>query len=625
MTGTTVNIRQQRYDRSSSVGCIEEPHLSLQEIEPLRWDRALESSVQALHETMNSPAYWQFPNNTASMWTRELQDVQGTLSRAMKGGEGSSGVQSPSSDTTVKLGNGGYGHSGSLTSSSVANVTVITPEVDDAQTSRTSELENPLSLHSRPLAGISNNPSRRNHFDDPNQTYAKHNMGVLPPGLAPPVQIHAGTSLELFRFAQNPIRATFDDAALHLSNFSNPLGSPNDLHVPLQMNLHQRRFSGRMSSLPSIPSPLGPGRTREQLREDEDGGVLLSSVPNGAVLRDYKMGCTSLEGNATQMKKSMQRKRVPSSPKVQQYVSTGSMHIPPVFDVYPPSAQIKVEGNIFSPLPGFVNGPGHSRKYTDPFIDHEPTQNDSAYVNYTRLSGTATPFRLSSQSSMCLPPTPLTATWPTSASATFRLACPPTLAFAPPQSLPASRGRPPMRSNLTILLPPLSSIQGRHQHTPEARARLEAQRPNCEEWICIEAAKIAQLARLRHAAERRYRETHAEQDYKSWQQIEVVFADATNLEKRQEERRNLFLNEKGMTALRTPKIEDMSAASRERGGKDGEEKLLGFKMALMERECVEVKRDEDEEAITVEMLATLSLEEKKALRKHLVRRLERRS
>jgi hypothetical protein len=78
-----------------------------------------------------------------------------------------------------------------------------------------------------------------------------------------------------------------------------------------------------------------------------------------------------------------------------------------------------------------------------------------------------------------------------------------------------------------------------------------------------------------------------------------------------------------MVALKTDKVRDTSAANRSQGGKEGEEKLLGFKMALMERECAEVRRGEGEEVFTKEMLATLSVQEKEALRKVLVERLER--
>jgi hypothetical protein len=62
-------------------------------------------------------------------------------------------------------------------------------------------------------------------------------------------------------------------------------------------------------------------------------------------------------------------------------------------------------------------------------------------------------------------------------------------------------------------------------------------------------------------------------------------------------------------------------------GYQEERKLLGFQMAYMERVCIEVMRrtDEDKEedgAITAELLDTLSLEEKKYLKRHLVARLE---
>ena len=133
--------------------------------------------------------------------------------------------------------------------------------------------------------------------------------------------------------------------------------------------------------------------------------------------------------------------------------------------------------------------------------------------------------------------------------------------------------------------------------------------------------------------EKRYLETRSDKDYAAWQTLQAAYEDATNLEKRQEERRNLFLKEKRMEALKTDVVGDMSASSASRGGiekegkegKEGKEKLLGYKMALMERVCAEVKPDGDEEAITGEMLATLSKEEKKAIRKLLVGRMERKA
>jgi hypothetical protein len=186
-----------------------------------------------------------------------------------------------------------------------------------------------------------------------------------------------------------------------------------------------------------------------------------------------------------------------------------------------------------------------------------------------------------------------------------------------------TQDRPPTRSNYLIPPPPLSSIQGKYHHTPEARARLEAQEPVREKWIRTEAAKIGQLARLRQNTYRRWVETNSELNYRNWQKAKAALAEATNTENKKEERRNLFLNLKGMTALKTDKAEDMSADSRERGARGGEEKLLGYQMATMERVCAEVKHGEGDAIITAEMLATLSLHEKKALRKHLLGRLGR--
>ncbi|KAI4687937.1 uncharacterized protein J4E88_003530 [Alternaria novae-zelandiae] len=244
----------------------------------------------------------------------------------------------------------------------------------------------------------------------------------------------------------------------------------------------------------------------------------------------------------------------------------------------------------------------------------------------TRMNGTfGKPFMPSSQSFGQPLRKSSTATWPTSAPATSGFATPASPEDPHSAREPGFQARLPLRSNLPIPPPPLSSISGQYDHSPSARARLDAQKPIRSAWIRSEASKIAQLAKLRHAMEKRYEETRSDKDYAAWQTLQAAYEDATDLEKRQEERRNLFLKEKKMEALKTDVVGDMSAASR--GGMkvegEGEEKLLGYNMALMERVCAEVKPDGDEEAITVEMLATLSKEEKKAIRKLLVGRMER--
>jgi hypothetical protein len=88
----------------------------------------------------------------------------------------------------------------------------------------------------------------------------------------------------------------------------------------------------------------------------------------------------------------------------------------------------------------------------------------------------------------------------------------------------------------------------------------------------------------------------------------------------------------GMSAMKTGVVGDQSAAfSHDQSGEQGEkqEQLLGFKMAYIERIIAEMKiakeekerKEEEEDEITPELLGTLSAEEKKMLRKHLVDRL----
>jgi hypothetical protein len=104
------------------------------------------------------------------------------------------------------------------------------------------------------------------------------------------------------------------------------------------------------------------------------------------------------------------------------------------------------------------------------------------------------------------------------------------------------------------------------------------------------------------------------------------------LEKRQEQRRKMFMS-KGTRVMKTGMeifVNDQSVSFDAADGGAGyqeEKKLLGFQMAYMECVCAEVmlRTDEDKEedgAITAELLDTLSLEEKKDLKRHLVARLE---
>ncbi|RII08324.1 hypothetical protein CUC08_Gglean007733 [Alternaria sp. MG1] len=603
----------------------DESYSSPQDIESQKWSNALENSQRALNESMHSPAYRRLPTSTASIWNSNIPGLQDSSSGTTGNGGDRGVVQSPLTDTRVKLGNNYKGHHNGYVQTSVPRPASIVPEGRFDRGFNTTGLATPLSRHSHTLPRISTESPRQPYFGGSDHAHAK--LATF--------STSSGWLHERGRYSQRPLRFAAHSSALglqddpHPSNLSNPRGSPRTLHTPDRTYSYQRMEGDWMSGLSGIPSPSRPGSMREQLHETN--GIPLCSVPNGTILRDYEMAWRRSAEYGTDMKRSKHRKRGPSSPTVQPYASTGS--ISPAFDITPRSAQIDDEGNIF------INGPGHVRKHTDPFVNSKPVLYGSQSARFP-VARSSIQFQLPSQPSMRRSLTPTTASWPKSApknvpsahpptlvtlpvAATSVRSMPPTPAFFSPVSGPVTQDRPPTRSTSFILSPLLSSIQGKYHHTPGARARLKAQEPVREKWIRTEAAKIGQLARLRQNTYRRWVETNSELNYKNWQKAEAALAEATNTENKKEERRNLFLNLKGMTALKTDKAEDMSADSREGEARDGEEKLLSYQMATMERVCAEVKHGEGDAIITAEMLATLSLDEKKALRRHLLGRLGR--
>ncbi|OWY48263.1 hypothetical protein AALT_g7058 [Alternaria alternata] len=605
---------------------IDESYPSPQDIESQKWSNALENSQRSLNESMHSPAYRRFLTSTASIWNSNIPGLQDSSGGIAGNGGDRSVVQSPLTDTRVKLSNSYKGRHNGYVQASVPKPGSIVPEGRFDRDLNTTGLATSLSLRSHTLPRISTESPCQSYFSGSDHAYAK---------LAT-CSTSSGWLHEQEKHSQRPLRFAAHSSALslqddpHPSNLSNPRGSPRTLHTPDRTEFHERMEGDWISGLSGIPSPSRFGSTGEQLHETN--GIPLCSVPNGTILRDYEMAWRRSAEHGTDMKRSKHRQRGPSSPTGQRYASTGS--ISPAFDITPRSAQIDDEGNIF------INGSGHVRKHTDPFVGSKPVLYGSQSARFP-VARPSTQFQLPSQPSMRRTLTPTTALWSKSApknvpsahpptlaaiplvSATSVRAMPPTPAFLSSVSGPVTQDRPPTRSNSLILPPPLSSIQGKYHHTPEARARLEAQEPVREKWIRTEAAKIGQLARLRQNTYRRWVETNSELNYINWQKAEAALAEATNTENKKEERRNLFLNLKCMTALKTDKAEDMSADSRERGARGGEEKLLGYQMATMERVCAEVKHGEGDAIISAEMLATLSLDEKKALRRHLLGRLGR--
>jgi hypothetical protein len=356
-------------------------------------------------------------------------------------------------------------------------------------------------------------------------------------------------------------------------------------------------MSGRVSSLPTIPLPLGPGRLRTEILKYTEFSSPESEALTPRLLElGHKPPNTVAPGSPRFWYEMLNPEGFTQDFGGPSYKSS-SVH-GHMAGLHQRRGDTDAGGSPSLKSHSFGNGVGHSNQDTDPFVDDAGS----------RTIGTPRHFSLPYQSPSHVPKTP---ELPTASAPVTPLS--PSFVAGP---------APSPRLNLPVPPRPLSSIHGQYQHTPEARARLDAQKKVRSFWIRESAAQIAQLSGLRYVAQRRYEETNNQEDYDAWQQAEAAFAAATDLEIQKEERRNLFLADKGMVALKTDIPGDASASVA--GQAEGEERLLGFKMAYMERVCAEVKREgESEGDITKEMLETLTLEEKKALRAHLVARLAR--
>jgi hypothetical protein len=152
------------------------------------------------------------------------------------------------------------------------------------------------------------------------------------------------------------------------------------------------------------------------------------------------------------------------------------------------------------------------------------------------------------------------------------------------------------RSPLSIPPPPLSAARNL-QYTEEARNKLNAQKAIREHWIHTEAKKIAKLYRAKVTAEQTYSAHPTTYNYAAMQNANKEFEDSVDLGRKQEERRNLFMKDKGMTALKTgpENLASDGHAGLQSCVPGTSRVLLGGSMALMERVCSEaVGRDEIE-------------------------------
>ncbi|KAH5158236.1 hypothetical protein HBH69_070900 [Parastagonospora nodorum] len=400
----------------------------------------------------------------------------------------------------------------------------------------------------------------------------------------------------------------------HRSPDTDKTSPPKDsgIYVPGGFGNHRKMTS---QTMPSVPSPLGP----QALHNLSAALATLMSPDSPMQSSPHRNG-------------QYGRKAKRSQEKI-------DLHV------------LKVSANaVGSPYHRKTpaSGLGHARNITDPFVENNSMGGSSP--------GTS-PFGTHAREDMPLPSTPtvqVPATPPfevrgspsaqrnqnrngssnylgfNSPLARRDFHAPKAPVFQPTPSLPADlpfANGTATRVDLPIPPPPLSTVHGKLQHTQETRDRLNEQAIIRAEWIRTEAAKIAQLSRQMYAAEQQFRSTGSKEDYEVWQRLAAEYAEATDLDKRQEERRNMFMPP-GMTAMRTG-VEnpggDQSAAF---GQSEREGKLLGFKQAYMERICAEMqirmneKAEEDGEEITKEMLAMLKKDEKKVLRQYLADRLK---
>jgi hypothetical protein len=442
----------------------------------------------------------------------------------------------------------------------------------------------------------------------------------------------------------------------HRSPVTDTLSPLKGLDVPDGF-LHHRRTSSRLSLLPNVPSPLGPRHYADDLGSDVSG--LVSPLPaspsqashNKANVKSYPL---TLDFHALKVTASPQGpfgspksttsapgslSPLPISPHRTRYLEKKVIRTPQKFDLHALKVSTNRNGSTYRSSAG--NGFGHDRTITDPFVEHEDNEDKSS---------TPSPFTNQATQRFVVPQVQVPATpdfnfsgSPTTQpdardkdttsvqDSTRRVPATPNLH----PNRPSTPTTPfftatASRVDLPIPPPPLSSTQGRLFHTPETRARLEAQAAIRADWIRTESKKIADLSRLSFTAAQQFSETGLQEDYERWQRFATAYDDATNLAKRQEERRNMFMP-KGAKAIKTgtENLEgDGSASFAATSGNKGnrsEGQLLGFQMAYMERVCAEVKRragEKKEEEISKEMLDTLSSVEKKALRMHLVARLK---
>lgn len=351
----------------------------------------------------------------------------------------------------------------------------------------------------------------------------------------------------------------------HRSPIAGSPTSTKELPAPSGSFLQHRRNSSRVSSYPDVPSPL---TTELFLRSTfTDGSSLVSPLPPS--------------------RRSQQPEEMVNE-------------TPTKLDLHVLKVSANTKGSPYHKPKGF----GHSRNITDPFVDDIKPEGQSPLpspflAQPSRKMEHISSFQGRSAESIAWKSSGLVATNNSNGDAAafapqmyqsdtqhdgFCASNTPAYSPLPTMSPLAPEFKPVMgdhhRVDLPIPPPALSCVDGQLSMSPMARAHLDSRAAARAEWIRDEAKTIAALSRLSFVAGQKFQQTRTQEDFVKWQQLVTAYEDATNLEKRQEERRNMFMP-KGMRAMKTGPYsnpEDQSASyTAENEHEEGH--LLGFKMA----------------------------------------------
>ncbi|PVI07175.1 hypothetical protein DM02DRAFT_666930 [Periconia macrospinosa] len=416
---------------------------------------------------------------------------------------------------------------------------------------------------------------------------------------------------------QTPIGHSYDISAAVIS----PVSTPQRLASFLPSMRHRRSLSLKL-----VPSPLGPGHTSDDLGSDTSGLVASptanNNITNGVALNSPSATTTGSGQNFQN-----------SSPPVLNGRTPGVSNLP--FIPASPSIILKAQSSShqrFSSIDSLLGkspqnqAPGKLNGAPQPL--RGSSKNMSVPQNF---SGSSARVSLPSPS----PVSGVRFTAPSSMAHGSNYGVHPIARlnnlYTANDSDPFVDDEPTSARTLPSSLPSPLPVY------PSTRNVRDAIR---DEWIRTQAARITTLYRNMQTLQQKYNNNPAgftEAEVKAYNTTRIQLEKALSLDAQVESRRSLFMPE-GVKPLRTPVEEDafkgtVSEASGNRnqsqvGGENGnrngvnlhpQSHLLGFRMALMERQCQAVVDSKGSEtAGWSRVLNGLDNEDKKAMRKRTV-------